>query len=414
MRISMITIGSTGDVKPYILLGRELQKRGHSINLCAFRNFREMVEKEGFTFYPIDRDAKDYMQQILNNNKGAIDFLKNINSEIMVLSRVLIDAVDACVQAGDIAIGSFFGSINQKVAEKYNKKYVQTHFFPMDINDITPISSAKGFILGPSYYKFSYKLGHLLINLFQNYYINKNKEEYELTPVPVKMEPSYEINGEPFPVIYALSRYVLPPYEKWPNNIHVVGYFMEETPQEYTPSPELEEFLQAGEAPIYVGFGSMLSDRLQKFLNITVEACIKAGIRAVVVKGWKDFVTPQNKNIFVCDSIPHDYIFKHVKAVVHHGGAGTFGAGISHGKPTLIVPFGGDQPFNATRAFDLGVGPSPVHTEWLGVNKMEEKLVELISDPVYAQNALELAEKVNQEQGVQTAANIIESYMYAN
>ena len=77
MRIAMITIGSTGDVYPYLLLGKELQRRGHDITVCAFKNFREDVEREGFRFAPIDRDAREFMKQVLSRNKGGLDYLKN-------------------------------------------------------------------------------------------------------------------------------------------------------------------------------------------------------------------------------------------------------------------------------------------------------------------------------------------------
>ena len=414
MKISMITIGSTGDVRPYILLGRELKKRGHIISICAFRNFEATARTEGFDFIPIDRDASAFMKNVLSNNKGGIDYVNNIHRELKELAPVMFDAIDKAVSCSDIVISTYFGSFVRRVAEKYNKLFVQTHFFPMDVNDVSPIASAKGFCLGHNYYHFTYKLGYLLINLLERYLTKKYKDDYELEPNEITSSPVYTINGQKFPVIYAMSRYVLPPYSEWEDNIHVVGYFFEEKTQNYTPPQELIDFLNAGEKPIYIGFGSVMSPKIEKYLNITLKALERTNIRAILVQGWKDFTPPENKNVFTIGALPHDYIFDKVKAVIHHGGAGTFAAGIKHAKPTYIVPFGGDQSFNALRAYELGIGPKPLKQEFFTVEKMERCLNELVENDEYRINAEILSKKLADEQGIDKAIEIIEEYINAN
>lgn len=414
MRIAMITIGSTGDVYPYLLLGKELQRRGHDITVCAFKNFREDVEREGFRFAPIDRDAREFMKQVLSRNRGGLDYLKNATTEISLLGKMLLDAVDLCVQDCDIAVSSFFAGLGAKIASKYHKKFVQTHFYPMDTNELAPISSAKGFMFGPAYFRLSYKIGYLIINMVEKYYINKYKEEYDLEDTKLKTAPSYEINGKKYPVIYAISKYVFPHYEKWEDNIHVAGYFMDKSLVHYTPDPKLMQFIQNGDPPVYIGFGSMVSDKLQKYLSLTIKACQNVGVRAVVVQGWKNLEEKNYDNIYFAEAMPHNFIFKHVQAVIHHGGAGTFAAGLSNGKPTMVVPFGGDQPFSANRAYQLGIGPKPLITELINVYTLSEKIRDLVDNEDYKINAMALAEQVNKENGVVTAADIIEDYMHAD
>lgn len=413
MRIGMLAIGSTGDVKPYLQLAKELKKRGHEIQMCAFKNFREDVEKEGFAFAAIDRDARDFMKQVLSNNKGGIDYLKNATQEINVLAESLLDAADKVVQDCDVLVSSYFAGLGSKLAAKYNKKFVQTHYYPMDTNEITPISSAKGFLFGPAYYRLSYKLGYLIINTVEKYYVRKFKEQHNLADTKIKTTPNYKINGQKFPVIYAISKHVFPPYEKWEDNIHVVGYFMDNSPVEYQPSKELEAFLKAGVPPVYIGFGSMLSDKLQKTLSMTIKACQIAGVRAIVVQGWKDLEDKDYDNVFFAEAMPHNYIFKHVAGVIHHGGAGTFAAGISNGCPTMVLPFGGDQGFSCNRAHQLGIGPKPLIQELMTVHTLSERIKDLVDNEDYRINAAALAALVNQENGVQEAANIIEDYLYA-
>ncbi len=414
MRIAMISIGSTGDVKPYLLLGRELKKRGHEITLCAFKNFQEDAESEGFHFAPINRDARDFMKQVLGGNKGGLDYLKNATGEVSILAGALLDAVDSCVQECDIAISSFFAGLGAKICGKYNKKFVQTHYYPMDTNELAPISSAKGFMFGPAYFRLSYKLGYLVINMIEKYYVNKFKEQYDLESTKIKTSPVYEINGKKFPVIYAISKYVFPQYEKWDDNIHVAGYFMDKSPVHYVPDPALMQFINNGDPPVYIGFGSMVSDKLHKYLSMTIKACQNVGVRAIVVQGWKNLEDKNYDNVYFAEAMPHSFIFQHVQAVIHHGGAGTFAAGISHGKPTMVVPFGGDQPFSAYRAHQLGIGPKPLITELISIYTLSEKIKDLVDNEDYKINALALAEQMNKENGVVTAADIIEEYMYAD
>lgn len=119
------------------------------------------------------------------------------------------------------------------------------------------------------------------------------------------------------------------------------GFFFSDTP-DYTPSSELAEFLQAGPPPVYVGFGSIVVDDPQRLINAVIEAVQLAGVRAIVSKGWSELAGPPDANLFYIGDCPHGWLFQHVSAVVHHGGAGTTACGLSNGKPTTIVPFFGE------------------------------------------------------------------------
>lgn len=106
--------------------------------------------------------------------------------------------------------------------------------------------------------------------------------------------------------------------------------------------------------------------------------------------------------------MPHDWLFNHVRAVVHHGGAGTTAAGILAGRPTLVIPFGGDQPFWGARVRALGLGPKPIPRDKLTVAKLSKALTQLTTIKSYRVAARELGERLRKEEGAVTAANIIE------
>jgi hypothetical protein len=107
------------------------------------------------------------------------------------------------------------------------------------------------------------------------------------------------------------------------------------------------KFLDAGPPPVYIGFGSIVVDDPDKFTKLIFKAVEMAGVRALVSKGWGGFGSNDDTpdNIFMLENTPHDWLFPKVSAVVHHGGAGTTAIGLKCGKPTMIVPFFGDQPF---------------------------------------------------------------------
>lgn len=175
--------------------------------------------------------------------------------------------------------------------------------------------------------------------------INKFREDtLHLEPASVMWTPILSSNNKA-PFTYCFSPALIPKPRDWGNNIRVAGFYFLDLASNYTPEPALAEFLAAGPPPVYIGFGSIVVDDPNAMTALIFEAVQKAGVRALVSKGWggiggDDLKVPEN--IMLLGNCPHDWLFKHVSAVVHHGGAGTTATGIAAGKPTLVVPFFGD------------------------------------------------------------------------
>lgn len=406
----MITIGSTGDVMPYIYLGTELKKRGYDITMCSFSNFENVILENGFKFAEIDSDAVNFMRQIMQSNKGGINYLINVDKEIKNIGINILDSVDRAARGADAIISVFFGSLSRKIAEKYKIKYVQTHFYPMDENDVAPIATVKMYAGGKVWYHMSYKIAYLILSSYENIRLSKWRKKYKLSKGKVLTKPDYTIDGKKFPVIYAISDTVFPKQDYWDDNIYVTGYFTSQDAVDYTPEQGLLDFLKNNPKVVYIGFGSMVSDNLNKYMNMVLEALKDTGIAAIITQGWGEIPNVEGSNIYITKAIPHEWLFDKVYAVVHHGGAGTFAAGLRHGKPTLVIPFGGDQSFSAQRAYRLGIGPKPIDSEKLTAQKLASNLIELVNNENYKINAEEIAVKVKEENGVVTAANIIEEY----
>ena len=192
----------------------------------------------------------------------------------------------------------------------------------------------------------------------------------------------------------------------WGAHINVSGFYFLSTASDYTPAPDLAAFLGEGPPPIYIGFGSIVVADPNSMTKLIFDAVKKSGQRALVSKGWGDIGGDSLEipdTIFMLGNVPHQWLFNYVSCVVHHGGAGTTAEGIAHGKPTVIVPFFGDQPFWGTMVEKAGAGPKPIHNKLLTSDKLAAAIMEAL-EPSILKRAKELSTKIIAEKGSDVGA----------
>lgn len=188
----------------------------------------------------------------------------------------------------------------------------------------------------------------------------------------------------------------------WGPSISISGNYNLKSPISYTPPHDLVEFLEEGPHPIYIGFGSIVLDDPDKVTRILLEAIQKAGVRAVISKGWADLgrdVPKTPPEVLFIENCPHDWIFRRVSCVIHHGGAGTTAAAVAAGKPSIIIPFFGDQSFWGKMVTLAGAGPRPVPFKNLSVDRLTEA-IQIALTPKVLEMASELGVRVAKEDGV--------------
>lgn len=208
------------------------------------------------------------------------------------------------------------------------------------------------------------------------------------------------------PFTYLWSNALIPKPADWGSHINIAGFSFLSLANSYTPPADLVSFLEAGPPPIYIGFGSIVVDDPDGLTRLILEAVSKAGVRALVSKGWSGVGGKDvPENVYLIGNCPHDWLFQRVSAVVHHGGAGTTAAGIASGCPTVVVPFFGDQSFWGQMIARAGAGPEPVPFTAMTADSLAESITFALK-PEVKSGAQKMAESIARENGSEDATRV--------
>jgi UDP:flavonoid glycosyltransferase YjiC (YdhE family) len=211
--------------------------------------------------------------------------------------------------------------------------------------------------------------------------------------------------------LYGYSQHVIPVPHDWSTQNHVTGYWFLEPSAQWRPPPELVAFLEAGPPPVYIGFGSMGSRNPEATADVVLESLRRTNQRGVLSTGWGGLKTNDLPgSVFMLGSIPHAWLFPHMAAIVHHGGAGTTAAALSAGVPSIVTPVMGDQSFWARRVSELGVGPKSFPRRKLTVERLSCAIEAAVRDDTIRAKSATLGEQIRAEDGISTAVELIERW----
>ena len=413
MNITILTLGTRGDVQPYLALSKALQKRGHNVLLCAPDNFQQWVESHQVPFVASGVDIQDLLQspEVKKVMSGQWFRIRKIWKErIVPMMEQSLEAIWEASQTADVILyhPKVYGAID--IAEATGAKLICASLVPLFPTRDFPLLVWNSH-LGSFFNRLSYQListsrlpyMKLIRRWRQNTLGLKSK-------APGWLRIGRDYQNKPVTSLCAVSPSVIPRPDDWSNEIHMVGYWFLEDDPNWQPDENLSKFLEQGEPPIYIGFGSMTQAEPEKIGNMIIKAVEELGIRAIVAKGWGGIeLKNTSENVYFLDQAPHDVLFRYVKAVVHHGGAGTTAAGLRAGCPTWICPTGMDQPFWGNVIYKSQCGPKPVKLNQLTYNVLLQSLKNLVTQSQYADNADFIAQRLRQENGIQKAVRIIES-----
>ncbi|KAF7792479.1 hypothetical protein EIP86_003520 [Pleurotus ostreatoroseus] len=420
LHFTFLTIGSRGDVQPYIALAKGLIKDGHRCRIATHGEFREWIESHGIEFGYVGGDPAELMRICVENGTFTVAFLKEgVQKFRGWIDDLLKTAWDAC-QGTDVLVESPSAMGGYHIAEALRIPYFRAFTMTWSRTRAYPHAFAvPEHKMGGNYNYMTYVLFDQVFWRGTAGQINRWRRNTLGLPSTSldKMEP------HKIPFLYNFSPVVVPPPLDWPEWIRITGYwFLDDadvSATKWTPPPDLIEFIdsahKAKKKVVYIGFGSIVVSDPRTMTRYVVEAIVQSGVYAILSKGWSDRLVknpgdtaevsePLPKQIYPISSIPHDWLFKRIDAACHHGGAGTTGASLRAGIPTIIKPFFGDQFFWADRVEALGIGSA---VRKLTVQSLTEALVSATTDVKQIERAKMVGEQIRAEDGVGTAIEAI-------
>ncbi|MDF2615169.1 MAG: Sterol 3-beta-glucosyltransferase [Clostridia bacterium] len=408
--ITILCSGSRGDFQPYIALAMELKKLGKDVRITGMREFESFVRGYGIDFYPIQADFKslnvdEKMLQEASQADNPLKMLLTFN-KMKKYGILIANEYYASCENNELIIYHPGCTMGYFAAEKLGIPSVLASPFPMHKTKerLSVISYGKS-KSSPMRNLMSYSmLQGMLWLASKDAVVGYWKKEFG--GLPKNFGKPYERHTDKkHPAVVSCSNFVFKRPSDWNENVHQKGYWFVDEIVDYTPSKELADFLDSGEKPVYIGFGSVFRAELKESMTkLIVDALAKAGKRGIICGMGKIENLP--KNVIAIDSIPHSWLFERVAAVCHHGGAGTTSAGFKAGVPSIITPFSNDQFAWAHRAYDLGVGSKPIPIKELTSDKLAEALSYVEQGKIVA-NAKTLAKNIATENGARDCAKII-------
>jgi len=416
MRVAIFTSGTTGDVRPFLALGRGLQAAGHDVVVGAPNIYGEWVSEVGLPFRQIGPQwQEEHIRQTMSVlARGSRRPAKQMQT---LVEREILPCVDQCVAdcieiAGnalaapaDIIVSHSTLTAGRIATEKLDKPWVSVTLTPSAIP--TSIRPPRGLpSLGRRGNRRLWKVTERLCRWRLDGLLNKARIDHGLAPLR-----NFVTEGMYSPTLnlVAASRYLPFGQEEWPDNHQITGYWFLDETEEWQPPKDLTDFLKAGPAPVYVGFGSMMVGGPERIGQSVIAALEKARVRGIVATGWgglSDLNIPDT--VFALKSAPHDWLFPQMSAVVHHGGAGTTAAGFRAGKPAVICPFLADQPYWARVARSQGASAKPLPLLKVSAKSLVDRIRIACSNAEMQRSAKEIGNKICTEDGVGNAVRLIE------
>ncbi|KAI0768591.1 hypothetical protein BD413DRAFT_563204 [Trametes elegans] len=419
LHFTFLTIGSRGDVQPYIALAKGLMADGHRVRIATHGEFREWIESYGIEFGYVGGDPAELMRICVENGTFTVAFLKEgVQKFRGWIDDLLKTSWEAC-QGTDVLVESPSAMGGYHIAEALKIPYFRAFTMTWSRTRAYPHAFAvPEHKMGGNYNYMTYVLFDQVFWRGTSGQINRwRRNTLGLPPTSLdKMEP------HKIPFLYNFSPIIVPPPLDWPEWIRVTGYwFLDDAnvgSKKWEPPQSLLDFMdearKAGKKIVYIGFGSIVVPDPKAMTRCVIDAIVESGVYAILSKGWSDRLVkdaptteveePLPKQIYPISSIPHDWLFKRIDAACHHGGAGTTGASLRAGVPTIIKPFFGDQFFWADRVEALGIGAA---VRKLTVESLAHALRDATTNQKQIERARVVGEQIRAENGVATAIEAI-------
>jgi UDP:flavonoid glycosyltransferase YjiC (YdhE family) len=417
MRITIVAVGTRGDVQPLLALGIGLRRAGHAVRFATEESYRGRVVAADLDYHPMSGESESFSAA-----RAASLFRDTIEKPVTRYKRFwkmfvgptadqhLRESLAPCDGADVVLCQPWFG-IGPSLQEALGVPVIVTGVFPVPALPTAdfpfPLNSGARADLDGRENLRSWRravpvlrVGHDVLQSWRR----------DVLGLPVLTFQEHLRRTQAMPHLLGYSPTILPKASEWGANVHVTGNWFLDAEQDYRPPNALRDFLAAGEPPVVIGFGSHVGRNPAKMTALVTNALARSGQRGVIVSGWGGLEGAGGvSDVHFVKQVPYDWLLPRAKALVHHGGAGTTAIAFATGTPQITVPFGWDQAFWGYRCAALGVGLGPFFPRGLTPEGLVSAIAAVSTDQGFAARAEGIASSVRRECGVEIAIAAIES-----
>lgn len=413
-RIVLTTLGSLGDLHPYVAIALELKARGLEAVIATSANYQAKVEALGVPFRSVRPDLHAVvsdpamMRRVMDLRRGTEVVVRELT---MPYLRETYDDLAAACEGADLVVGHPLTFTARLVSETTGVKWASSMlapigFFSAQDPSVMPTAAALARLrfLGPWFHRALFRLARRTIRSWSEPW---HRLRTDLGLPPTDDDPLFEGQHSPALVLALFSEQLGRKQADWPANTVVTGFAFFDQDGDAALAPDLARFLHDGPAPIVFTLGSSAVKDAGRFYEHGAAAAKRLGRRAVLLVG-RDGARPSlTDGVAAFDYAPYSQLFPRAAAIVHQGGVGTTGQSMRSGRPMLVMPYAHDQPDNAARVTRLGIARTIPRNRFEPA-RVARELTRLLDDPALLARAAEVGRAVSCENGARAAADEIE------
>lgn len=407
MKAILFSLGTRGDIEPFLALAERLKKKGYDV-VCAFPiQFQGLVDESEYEFFGLSEKFLELIEgekaKIVLGGKGS--FSQKINAYAWMIKESQSMQKEVIIQQHDLIESKQPDIIvyNQKClfpiiwGMKNKGRTAMLSPLPCTVHEYEGHASlGMGSNLGSFLNKITYRFSNFF--LFQTIKSSTKKyhKEYGLK-VNSSSIKKHVLKKEK--MVYTISSNLFPRPISWTENVHIVGYHERDQASNWVPDKQIESFISKHEKIVFITFGSMTNPNPEQKTKDILEVLVKHKIPAIINTAGGGLQKPVDyaEHVFFVENIPYDWIFPKIYAVVHHGGSGTTHSAIKYGCASMIVPHILDQHVWNDLLPELNLGPRGISIKKFNSSRFEEKLLDLLNSEKYKENARRIGKEMVKE-----------------
>ncbi|MET3988090.1 glycosyltransferase [Streptomyces sp. PvR034] len=404
MQVTLVVTGSRGDVQPFIALGTTLMSRGHSVVLATHGDFEKLVRESGLDFAELPGSPKDFLAhpaltEALQQGASLFTAARKVPRQTQEHIRLLASRIEEACKGADLVVNSVLSRI--LFEDNGTSPWASLTWWPLNPTGQWPAM----IVPQPRFGRRYNRLTHRMAGLLDWISIRGYRKEADLPALP--FGAPYRELGRDVPLLCPVTREMFTEPSDWPALSRFTGYWFWD--RDWSPSPELVDFVESGDAPVSLSFGSIWPvHQPEKTLEKVLGVVRSHGRRLVLVGGGPDDVPD---DVFRVDDVHYPWLFPRSSVVIHHGGCNTTGEALRSGTPQVVVPTFADSPFWAAQVHRMGVSPAPIPFSKFTAERLDEALGKALTDQGMARRAASVGEAVRAEKGTEAAVDILEDWV---